>query len=151
MSNPKKTGKKEKTASAGKKGEGGGGEDSKRDQKLQAILLADSFQKAFRPVTWETPKVLLPLVNVPMLEYTIEFLAQNGVEEVFDKLLVNCCSLLFTFMMSEADWFCRHLKGCGTRLFCDLISCTSPYLHLSFFISFSYSVSGMQKCCKITY
>lgn len=28
------------------------------------------------------PKVLLPLVNVPMLEYTIEFLAQNGVEEV---------------------------------------------------------------------
>jgi NDP-sugar pyrophosphorylase family protein len=26
---------------------------------------------------------LLPLVNVPMLEYTIEFLAQNGVEEVW--------------------------------------------------------------------
>lgn len=74
-------GKKEKSTSA-KKNELGGGEDSKRDQKLQAILLADSFTKAFRPVTWEKPKVLLPLVNVPMLEYTIEFLAQNGVEEV---------------------------------------------------------------------
>jgi translation initiation factor eIF-2B subunit epsilon len=73
--------KKEKPA-GGKKAEGGGGEDAKRDQKLQAILLADSFSKSFRPVTWETPKVLLPLVNVPMLEYTIEFLAQNGVEEV---------------------------------------------------------------------
>ena len=71
--------------SAGKKktGEGGGGgDDAKREQKLQAILLADSFSKSFRPITWENPKVLLPLVNVPMLEYTIEFLAQNGVEEV---------------------------------------------------------------------
>jgi len=45
--------------------------------------MADSFSKTFRPVTWECPKVLLPLVNVPMLEYTVEFLAQNGVEEIF--------------------------------------------------------------------
>ena len=57
-------------------------EDVKGDQKLQAILLADSFSQTFRPVTLESPKVLLPLVNVPMIEYTIEFLAQNGVEEV---------------------------------------------------------------------
>lgn len=57
-------------------------DDVKRDQKLQAILLADSFSKTFRPITLECPKVLLPLVNVPMLEYTVEFLAQNGVEEV---------------------------------------------------------------------
>ena len=40
----------------------------------------DSFMKTFRPITWDSPKVLLPLVNAPMLEYTIEFLAQNGVE-----------------------------------------------------------------------
>ena len=40
----------------------------------------DSFMKTFRPITWDSPKVLLPLVNVPMLEYTVEFLAQNGVE-----------------------------------------------------------------------
>lgn len=52
--------------------------DVKREQKLQAILLGDSFTKSFRPITWECPKVLLPLVNIPMLEYTIEFLAQNG-------------------------------------------------------------------------
>jgi translation initiation factor eIF-2B subunit epsilon len=73
--------KDQKPAGGGKKADGGN-EDAKRDQKLQAILLADSFSKTFRPVTWEKPKVLLPLVNVPMLEYTIEFLAQNGVEEV---------------------------------------------------------------------
>lgn len=57
-------------------------EDVKREQKLQAIILADSFSKTFRPVTLECPKVLLPLANVPMLDYTIEFLSQNGVEEV---------------------------------------------------------------------
>ena len=57
-------------------------EDVKRDQKLQAILLADSFTVTFRPITLECPKVLLPLVNVPMLDYTIEFLTQNGVKEV---------------------------------------------------------------------
>lgn len=57
-------------------------DDMKADQKLQAIILADSFAKTFRPITLECPKVLLPLVNVPMLDYTIEFLSQNGVEEV---------------------------------------------------------------------
>lgn len=58
------------------------GEDVKREQKLQAILLADSFATAFRPITADNPKVLLPLVNVPMLEYTLEFLSSSGVEEV---------------------------------------------------------------------
>lgn len=57
-------------------------EDVKRDQKLQAVLLADSFSRNFRPITLDCPKVLLPLVNIPMIDYTIEFLAQNGVEEV---------------------------------------------------------------------
>ena len=83
-----KTSKKEgvKKAKAGGGGGGGGDEDVKREQKLQAILLADSFATTFRPVTWESPKVLLPHVNVPMLEYTIEFLAQNGVEEVINGI-----------------------------------------------------------------
>lgn len=58
-------------------------EDVKRDIPLQAILLADSFSKTFRPLTHSRPKVLLPLVNVPMIEYTLEFLASNGVKEVF--------------------------------------------------------------------
>lgn len=60
----------------------GNEEDVKRDQKLQAVLLADSFTQTFRPITLETAKVLLPIVNIPMIDYTIELLAQNGVEEV---------------------------------------------------------------------
>lgn len=63
-------------------------EDVKRDQKLQAILMADSFTVTFRPITLECPKVLLPLVNVPMLDYTIEFLTQNGVLEVISFFIL---------------------------------------------------------------
>lgn len=66
----------------GKKKGGGGGDDLKADQALQAVLIADSFAETFRPVTFEQPKVLLPIVQVPMIGYTLEFLASNGVEEV---------------------------------------------------------------------
>lgn len=68
-----------------KKKAGGGGNEAldQKNQKLQAILLADTFKQTFRPVTLERPQMLLPLVNVPMMEYTVEFLAQNGVEEIF--------------------------------------------------------------------
>lgn len=34
-------------------------------------------------MTVERPKVLLPLVNTPMIEYTLEWLAMNRVEETF--------------------------------------------------------------------
>ncbi|KAK3313911.1 nucleotide-diphospho-sugar transferase [Apodospora peruviana] len=54
-----------------------------REDVLQAVVLADSFQDRFRPFTLETPRCLLPLANVPVIEYTLEFLAANGVQEVF--------------------------------------------------------------------
>ncbi|KAJ0014642.1 hypothetical protein Pint_20621 [Pistacia integerrima] len=57
-------------------------------QPLQAVLLADSFATKFRPITLERPKVLLPLVNVPMINYTLAWLESAGVEEVF----VFCCA-----------------------------------------------------------
>eukprot|EP00466_Bigelowiella_natans_P003998 jgi/Bigna1/53039/estExt_Genewise1Plus.C_140162 len=60
----------------------------KHENVLQAVLLADSFKTFFRPMTLESPKVLLPLVNIPMINYTLEFLATNGVHEVF----VLCCA-----------------------------------------------------------
>ncbi|XVE62609.1 hypothetical protein DITRI_Ditri06bG0131800 [Diplodiscus trichospermus] len=55
---------------------------------LQAILLADSFATKFRPITLERPKVLLPLVNIPMIDYTLAWLESAGVDEVF----VFCCA-----------------------------------------------------------
>nr|XP_043607455.1 translation initiation factor eIF-2B subunit epsilon [Erigeron canadensis] len=70
---------------------GGKSEDAAEDMvrvPLQAILLADSFTTKFRPITLECPKVLLPLVNTPMIDYTLAWLEDAGIQEVF----VFCCS-----------------------------------------------------------
>ncbi|KAJ7530687.1 hypothetical protein O6H91_14G015100 [Diphasiastrum complanatum] len=69
---------------------------------LQAILMADSFAQKFRPITLERPKVLLPLVNVPMIDYTLEWLASAGVEEVF----VFCCAHAkqVTTYLDRSNW-----------------------------------------------
>ena len=49
--------------------------------RMAQLILTPNVQR-FRPITVERPKVLLPLVNVPMIEYTLEWLAMNKVEEV---------------------------------------------------------------------
>ena len=93
-----------------KKGRGGGGNELKQMEKLQAILLADSFTNTFRPVTLEKPKVLLPLVNVPMLEYTLEWLSSCGVDEVF----VFCSShakQIREYLVGSANWTVQSDAG----------------------------------------
>lgn len=48
----------------------------------------------FRPITVERPKVLLPLVNAPLIEYTLEWLALNKVEEVRHRAAAaDCCMI----------------------------------------------------------
>ncbi|KAL1745637.1 nucleotide-diphospho-sugar transferase [Schizophyllum fasciatum] len=50
---------------------------------LQAVILADSFNKRFRPLTTRKPRCLLPICNAPLLDWTFESLALAGVQEVF--------------------------------------------------------------------
>ncbi|EDU41264.1 Translation initiation factor eIF-2B protein [Pyrenophora tritici-repentis] len=57
--------------------------EEERDEPLQAVILADPFETRFSPFTLERPRCLLPLANTPLIEYTFEFLANAGVEEVF--------------------------------------------------------------------
>ena len=71
----------------GKQKSGGGGDDNKHEQCLQAVLLADSFTRTFRPLSLDQSKMLSPLNNVAMIDYAMEFLAGAGVEELF----VVCC------------------------------------------------------------
>ena len=69
--------------------------DNKHEQKLQAVLLADTFSNSFHPITLEDysgslptsssnatdghvkgrerPLALCPLNNVPLLHHTIDF------------------------------------------------------------------------------
>ncbi|KAK1376175.1 eIF-2B GDP-GTP exchange factor subunit epsilon [Heracleum sosnowskyi] len=78
--------------------------DAVANATLQAIVLADgSFDqhqnKKFAPITHETPKVLLPLVNVPVVEYTLSWLQSVGVTEVF----VFCCDQVKDYL-HMSDW-----------------------------------------------
>ncbi|KAJ1336706.1 hypothetical protein BSLG_007025 [Batrachochytrium salamandrivorans] len=84
------------------------------DDILQGVIVADSFNRRFRPLTLTTPRVsfpcphlhlaamavsdiavhlsliccLMPLANMPMIEYTLELLATSNIKEIF----IVCCS-----------------------------------------------------------
>ncbi|KAG7452606.1 nucleotide-diphospho-sugar transferase [Guyanagaster necrorhizus] len=53
------------------------------DDVLQAVVLADSFNKRFKPLTTRKPRCLLPVCNAPLLDWTFESLALAGVREIF--------------------------------------------------------------------
>jgi hypothetical protein len=71
-------------------------------------MLCDVLQR-FRPITVEKPKVLLPLVNVPLLEYTLEWLALNKVEEVRLCVFVSPCATAVD--MRRLCTTAKHARG----------------------------------------
>ncbi|CAG2240156.1 EIF2B5 [Mytilus edulis] len=75
------------------------GADIKQEDILQAVVIADTFNVRFAPITEKKPRTLLPVVNVPMLDYTLEFLAAGGIQEIF----VFCCHL--------ADQIRTHIRN----------------------------------------
>mmetsp|Transcript_18544 Transcript_18544/g.23882 ORF Transcript_18544/g.23882 Transcript_18544/m.23882 type:complete len:415 (-) Transcript_18544:1310-2554(-) len=85
-----------------KKNSGASSQDdtAKREQPLQAVLLADSFVNTFRPLSLDRPKVLCPLNNVTLIDYAFDFLAGAGVEEVF----VVCVSDEVEAYVRENSW-----------------------------------------------
>ncbi|QRW00751.1 translation initiation factor eIF-2B epsilon subunit [Ceratobasidium sp. AG-Ba] len=64
------------------------GKNQDDDDVLQAVVLADSFNTKFEPLSVDTPRVLLPVCNAPLLDWTFECLANAGVVQVF----VFCCA-----------------------------------------------------------
>ncbi|KAM8838925.1 translation initiation factor eIF2B subunit epsilon [Synchiropus picturatus] len=80
-------GSKQSRSGSGLPGKKGGCEQEEEEPQLQAVLVADSFNRRFFPVTKDLPRALLPLGNVAMIDYTLEFLTSTGVKETF----VFCC------------------------------------------------------------
>ncbi len=48
---------------------------------MLAIILVGGKGTRLRPLTYETPKQMLPLVGVPMIECVLESLARHGVTD----------------------------------------------------------------------
>ncbi|KAM5293120.1 translation initiation factor eIF2B subunit epsilon isoform 2-T2 [Ctenodactylus gundi] len=68
-------------------GGGGRGAEEEPPPPLQAVLVADSFNRRFFPISKDQPRALLPLANVALIDYTLEFLTATGVQETF----IFCC------------------------------------------------------------
>ncbi|KAJ1522960.1 hypothetical protein ONE63_002097 [Megalurothrips usitatus] len=54
-----------------------------KEDVVQAVVVADNFSDAFVPMTNDTPSCLLPLVNNCLLDHTLEWLSNSGVQEAF--------------------------------------------------------------------
>ena len=62
--------------------------DFKQEDILQAVVVVDNFEQTFSPLTLTRPRALLPLVNTPLIEYTLECLCAGGVQQA----IIYCCS-----------------------------------------------------------
>lgn len=71
------------------------------------MIIADSFQKKFRPASHERIKCLFPLANVPILHYVIEFLLMNKVNEIF---------IASTTQRSQIDSFIKGQNYKGVKI-----------------------------------
>jgi len=68
--------------------------------RLKAVILAGGFGTRLRPLTCTRPKILFPIGNRPLLDWTLEGLARSGVEEVI--LTVNY--MAETFMQRYGEF-----------------------------------------------
>ena len=53
---------------------------------MQAVILVGGFGTRLRPLTYETPKQMLPVGDRPMIEVVVGHLAQQGISEVILSL-----------------------------------------------------------------
>ncbi|KAG2386475.1 hypothetical protein C9374_002219 [Naegleria lovaniensis] len=75
----------------------------KTEEILKAVVLADSFTKELRPITLQAPRCLLPVNNVPIIEYVLELLAASGVKEIY----VFCChgaEMIKQYLANSKKW-----------------------------------------------
>ncbi|KAJ9593230.1 hypothetical protein L9F63_015229 [Diploptera punctata] len=73
-------------------------ETLKKEDVIQAVVIVDSFKGEFHPITDSIPLALIPVVNKPLLDYTLKCLSLSSVQEVF----LFCCS--------HADLIKQHIK-----------------------------------------
>ncbi|KAJ6171721.1 hypothetical protein N7470_000788 [Penicillium chermesinum] len=97
------------------------------EETLQAVVLADTFEARFEPFTLDKPRCLLPLANTPIIEYTLEFLANAGVEDVF------------LYAGAHSDQLEKYINASKWR------APSSPFKQLTFLKSNSTSVGDVMR------
>jgi len=51
-------------------------------KKIKAVMMAGGFGTRIQPLTNSVPKPMLPIVNLPMMEHTLNKLIETGIQEV---------------------------------------------------------------------
>ncbi|XP_075213307.1 eukaryotic translation initiation factor 2B subunit epsilon [Lycorma delicatula] len=74
----------------------------KKEEIVQAVVIADSFSDHFTPFSKTLPPCLIPLANCPLLEYTLSCLSSGGVNEVI--LFCSSFSDQIKSFISKRDW-----------------------------------------------
>lgn len=57
--------------------------DISDEAPLQAVVLADSYNRRFEVLCVDRPRILLPLCSTPLLTWTLEALSLSKVKQVF--------------------------------------------------------------------
>jgi len=73
---------------------------------LKAVILAGGFGTRLRPLSCTRPKILFPIVNKPLLQWTFERLAKNNVRDV----------ILAVFYQTELHIKHHRVPRCGVHV-----------------------------------
>lgn len=57
--------------------------EAPQEDPLVAVILADSFDSHYAPLTIDAPRCLLPLAGVPLIDYSVEAAAIAGAQHVY--------------------------------------------------------------------
>ncbi|KAI8372229.1 hypothetical protein EDC96DRAFT_500354 [Choanephora cucurbitarum] len=71
------------------------------EEPFQAVILTDYFDDQFSPISHEVPRCLMPVCNIPLIEYTMELLASVDVYEVFVVCTTHIDAIKSYFEQSE--------------------------------------------------
>uniref|UniRef100_A0A336KRA5 CSON012908 protein n=1 Tax=Culicoides sonorensis TaxID=179676 RepID=A0A336KRA5_CULSO len=74
---------------------------SKITVRMQAVLIADNFSADFIP---HKTISLIPLFNVPLVEYALESLYHSGVEKVF-LVVSRCIDQVKAFLLEAKEQY----------------------------------------------
>lgn len=73
---------------------------------MKAVVLAGGFATRLRPLSCTRPKILFPILNKPMLQWTFERLAKNNINE----------AIMAVFYQTEAYIKHHRVPRCGVRV-----------------------------------
>jgi NDP-sugar pyrophosphorylase family protein len=76
------------------------------ERHLKAVVLAGGFGTRLRPLSCTRPKILLPVVNKPLLQWTFERLARANIRDV----------ILAVFYQTEVYIKNRRVPKCGLNI-----------------------------------